>query len=145
MEKESFRAKIKTLRKSKGWSQEQLAQQSALSLRTVPRIEKGVTIPYRDSLLKLSEALGIHIEDMMREEPTEKPDDNDYMVAMHLSFLCFLYHPLLGLVLPFFMGMMKRGKNPCVDQSGKKLMGFQLIWLIVLYMLQLLVTKGRYV
>ena len=50
--------KVKTLRISKGWSQEQLSEYSGLSLRTIQRIENGVNISL-ESLSVLAKALEV--------------------------------------------------------------------------------------
>ena len=49
--------KIKDLRKRRGLSQEELAEKSGLSLRTIQRIENGETDPRGDSLRRLAAAL----------------------------------------------------------------------------------------
>ena len=42
--------RLKELRNRKGLSQEQLAEDSCLSLRTIQRIEKNETVPRGDTL-----------------------------------------------------------------------------------------------
>lgn len=60
--------KVKSLRISKGWSQEQLSEFSGLSLRTIQRIENGVTISM-DSLNVLAKALDVdHNELVIKED-----------------------------------------------------------------------------
>lgn len=64
--------KVKDLRISKGWSQEQLSEVSGLSLRTIQRIENGVTISI-ESLNVLAKALGVNHNELViqdKQQPT---------------------------------------------------------------------------
>jgi transcriptional regulator with XRE-family HTH domain len=58
MKNQNLSIKVKDLRNRKGFSQEQLAEESRLSLRTIQRIEKGESTPRGDTLSKLTRALG---------------------------------------------------------------------------------------
>jgi len=142
MGKENLASKIKNLRKRKGYSQEQLAEDSNLSLRTIQRIENGETIPHGDSLRKLTQALGINPDDILEWAPTE---DNGYLVIMNLSALAFIFHPLSGVIIPMVMWILKKEKIKLVNDSGRKLINFQITWTLVLYAFQIIVTQGRYV
>ena len=51
--------RLKAFRKRKGLTQEELAENSGLSLRTVQRIENGKVLPRGDSLKSLAIALPI--------------------------------------------------------------------------------------
>ncbi len=62
--------KVKSLRMSKGWSQEQLSEFSGLSLRTIQRIENGVTISM-DSLNVLAKALDVDHNELVIKEDTQ--------------------------------------------------------------------------
>ncbi|MBC6698740.1 helix-turn-helix domain-containing protein [Hymenobacter puniceus] len=62
-------ARIVTIRKSKGLSQEVLAEQSGVSLRTIQRVEQGDTVPRGHTLLALATALQVPLE-QLHAEPT---------------------------------------------------------------------------
>jgi transcriptional regulator with XRE-family HTH domain len=62
--------RISTLRKSKGLSQEVLAEQSGVSLRTIQRMEQGDTVPRGHTLQTLAKALGVPL-DALRTEPAQ--------------------------------------------------------------------------
>ena len=49
--------RVKELRNRKGFSQETLAEESSLSLRTIQRIENNESIPRGDTLKRLANAL----------------------------------------------------------------------------------------
>lgn len=57
---------IKKLRKQKHWSQDQLAQMSGLSIRTIQRIERDQKAGL-ESLKALSSVFGIEINELQRE------------------------------------------------------------------------------
>jgi transcriptional regulator with XRE-family HTH domain len=57
-------ARIVTIRKSKGFSQEVLAEQSGVSLRTIQRVEQGDTVPRGHTLLALAAALQVPLEEL---------------------------------------------------------------------------------
>ncbi|QIX63304.1 helix-turn-helix transcriptional regulator [Hymenobacter sp. BT18] len=61
-------ARIVAIRKSKGFSQEMLAEQAGVGLRTIQRVEQGETIPRGHTLQALATALGVSLEDL-RAEP----------------------------------------------------------------------------
>ena len=56
--------RIKELRISKGYSQEELARQTELNIRTIQRIENGETEPRGDTLIRLANVFGILPEEL---------------------------------------------------------------------------------
>lgn len=69
---------VRELRRQRGWSQEQLAEASGLSVRTVQRIEKG-SPPGLASADALARALGVEPAELAPlgdpVEPVREPDD----------------------------------------------------------------------
>jgi len=59
MENERLAQVVKELRKNKGLSQEELAKNSGLSLRTIQRVENGETLPTGETLKRISSVLDI--------------------------------------------------------------------------------------
>ncbi|WBA42850.1 helix-turn-helix domain-containing protein [Hymenobacter canadensis] len=57
-------ARIVAIRKSRGFSQEVLAEQSGVSLRTIQRVEQGDTVPRGHTLLALAAALQVPLEEL---------------------------------------------------------------------------------
>ncbi|MCC3157025.1 helix-turn-helix domain-containing protein [Hymenobacter sp. 15J16-1T3B] len=55
--------RILTIRKSRGLSQEMLAEQSGVSLRTIQRVEQGDTVPRGHTLQALAAALGVTLDE----------------------------------------------------------------------------------
>jgi len=71
-----FGEKIKTLRKTRGLTQEQLAALSGLSIQYIGEIERGKRNPSLTSVENLATALGLSISELFNLEefqmPTEK-------------------------------------------------------------------------
>lgn len=61
---------IRTLRKRKGLTQEQLAERLGISVMTMRRWEWGERTPDADSIQKISQELGVSISELMGEENT---------------------------------------------------------------------------
>lgn len=141
MDKENLAAKIKALRKRNGFSQEQLAEESTLSLRTVQRIENGETVPHGDSLRKLTQALNVSPDDILEWAPS---DDKGYLVLLNLAGLGFIIHPLLGVIIPLVMWILKKDKIKLVDDSGRKLISFEITFALLLYTLVFIFNHGKY-
>ncbi|WP_189663043.1 DUF4870 domain-containing protein [Polaribacter sp. IC073] len=51
----------------------------------------------------------------------------------------------MGIIIPLVMWVLKREKIKLVDDSGKKLISFQITWTLVLYVVLMIATKGLYV
>ena len=115
---------IKTRRKAKGLSQEELALRLHVVRQTISKWEQGLSVPDADLLLALSQALDTPVSDLLGETlpsrrprtckssasgwrpstcswPGERPPEGK---GAHLAFLtlCFLF--LLGFVLLAALG-----------------------------------------
>ena len=115
---------IKTRRKAKGLSQEELALQLHVVRQTISKWEQGLSVPDADLLLALSQALDTPVSDLLGETlpQPEAPDLQELSQRLeainlqlargkaarrkgaHLAFLtlCFLF--LLGFVLLAALG-----------------------------------------
>ena len=60
--------KIMTLRKQRGWSQEELAQQLSVSRQSVSKWESGASVPDLDKILKMSEIFDVSTDALLKEE-----------------------------------------------------------------------------
>ena len=65
MSKNYLSKRLKELRNQKGMSQETLAEESGLSLRTIQRIENGRSNPTGDTLKRLSNALNVTPDELI--------------------------------------------------------------------------------
>jgi uncharacterized Tic20 family protein len=115
--------KIKELRKLNGLSQEALSETSKLNLRTIQRIEAGETEARGDTLKRLAEALKVSTDEL-----TDYPEKEDrgFLVFLNLSALSFVVFPILGVIIPFILWVLNKDKIKYHDDTGKKLLNFQI-------------------
>ncbi len=55
--------RVRRLRQERGWSQARLAKEAGMSVPGISYIETGTNTPTAASLLKLSEGLGVGVEE----------------------------------------------------------------------------------
>lgn len=127
--------RIKELRKQKGMSQEFLAEESGLSLRTIQRIENGETNPTGESLKRLSNALNLNPDELIDWSIKE---DKRYLTFLNLSALTFLFFPLLGILIPFILWTSRKGKIKNINKLGKDLINFEITWTLLLFFIPFL-------
>ena len=130
MKNKNLAKRVKELRKRSGISQELLAENAGLSLRTVQRIENGKTQPTGDSIKRLSNALKVTPNDLIDWQITE---DNKVLLLLNLSQLAFIAFPLLGILIPLIIWVSKKDKIKDVDQVGKSILNFQISWTLLLF------------
>ncbi|MBO6881050.1 helix-turn-helix domain-containing protein [Winogradskyella sp.] len=130
MNKNSLGLRIKELRKQKGMSQEFLADDSGLSLRTIQRIENGETNATGESLKRLSNALNVNPDELIDWSIKE---DKRYLTFLNLSALTFLFFPLLGILIPFILWTSRKGKIKNINKLGKDLINFEITWTLLLF------------
>lgn len=67
--------RIKTLRKLRGWTQENLAEQAKVSVQHVGEIERGDGNPTLQSLERLSKGFGITVSQLLTvEDPDQETE-----------------------------------------------------------------------
>lgn len=89
---------IKELRVKKGMTQEELAEKTELSARTIQRIENGEVDPRAYTLQMIAKALDVDYElfvetDSGVEEELQEEKENNWLALMHLSGLFLLFIP----------------------------------------------------
>jgi uncharacterized Tic20 family protein len=142
MNNQNLAIKIKDLRTRKGFSQEQLSEESKLSLRTIQRVEKGESVPRGDTLIKLTQALGVTPDDLLEWTDVE---DKGYLTLLNLSAISVLIQPFLSIIIPLVMWVLKREKIKFVDDTGKKLISFQITWVLMLYLVLIIAYTGSFI
>lgn len=131
--------RVKELRKLKGVTQELLAEDSGLSLRTIQRIENNETTPRGESLRRLALALNTTPDEIIDWKIQE---DTGYLILLSLSALGFLFFPILGVIIPLIFWILKKDKVKNVDQIGKSILNFELTWSIFLFTYFILLFIG---
>lgn len=131
--------RVKGLRNQRGMTQELLAEDSGLSLRTIQRIENAETVPRGDSLKRLAIALNTTPDEIIDWKIQE---DKGYLILMSLSALGFLFFPILGIILPLVFWILKKDKLKNVNELGKSMLNFEITWSIVFFSYFILLFMG---
>jgi uncharacterized Tic20 family protein len=131
--------RVKELRSRKGFSQEFLAEESGLSLRTIQRIENNETVPRGDTLKRLAVALGTSPDEIVDWKIQE---DQNYLILMNLSTFGFLFFPILGIIIPLVMWISKKDKLKHVNELGKAILNFQISWTLFLFLNYIFIFTG---
>lgn len=131
--------RVKELRNRKGWSQEVLAEESGLSLRTIQRIENNETVPRGDTLKRLALALDTSPDEIIDWKIQE---DQNYLTLLSISALGFLFFPLLGIIIPLAMWISKKDKLKNVNELGKSILNFQISWTLFLFLSYIILAIG---
>ncbi len=122
--------KLSRLRKSKGISQESLAENSNISLRTIQRIETGTAKPRPYTIKTIAETLGVPVEQLSSSQ--ENPIEQSQIAITKIKLINF--SSLAGLAIPFsnlyftIFFWRKNREIATVNEAGKKIISFQLLW-----------------
>ncbi len=114
--------KVTELRQTKGFTQEQLAEQCEVSARTIQRIESGEVDPRAYTLQCLSTALDF---DFMEENTR---NENLWLAALHLTSIV----PLL--VAPLLIWSWKKNQSYKIDKQGLLVLNFQITMMLLLFL-----------
>ena len=125
---ENIGQKIVELRKSKGYTQEELAEKAKVNLRTIQRIENGENKPSGTTLKLVCEALETLPEKII---DYGKKEDSKLLVLMHLSVITYLVFPIGNILIPLIFWISKKDKIIKLDEKGIRLLNFQIIWTIL--------------
>ena len=80
-----FNENLKKLRKSKGFTQEELALKINVVRQTVSKWEKGLSVPDSDVLVKIADVLDINVDELLGADI--KPDADKNEIAEQLARL----------------------------------------------------------
>ena len=123
--------KISSQRKTKGFSQELLAEKCGVSLRTIQRIENNKSKPRPYTLKVIADALNMQMEQL--EQNTDIKLAKDYPLSkinlINSSALLGVLIPLLNIIAPVIFWRLNK-ENPLVDEKGRKVISFQILWFL---------------
>lgn len=95
MKSTQFAERLTYQRKLKGFSQEQLADRTKVTVRTIQRIEKGEVTPHLRTVKLLAAALEVDVDDLLQlDDPREENIQTKWLLLMHSS-------PFIGFLMPF--------------------------------------------
>jgi transcriptional regulator with XRE-family HTH domain len=122
---------IKELRIKKGLTQEELAEKTELSARTIQRIENGEVDPRAYSLQMIAKALDVDfslfVEDESKVDKEKKTEDTMILGLIHLSGLFLILIPTI------LIWYYKKNKVENIMEHFKVVISFQIfMWLVFL-------------
>ena len=121
--------RVKELRAQQGLSQEELARQTGLSLRTIQRIEQNETEARGDTLKRLSEVFKLKPADLIIAPNKYKTNS---ITLLNISALSFIIYPVLGFIVPLVLWYFRHKDDDELDRVGKKLINFQATWTLAI-------------
>lgn len=122
---------VKNLRISKGYAQEELANLSGLSIRTIQRIEKGETIPRGHTLHQLGEVLEVKVSELVRQEQRMTVASKSSVRTIYLLVLIGIVVPLGNIIGPLIGWSMYKKESEVADIVGKNVIVTQLIYTLM--------------
>jgi len=149
-------SKLKIIRELRNLTQEELSEKSAVSVRTIQRIESGQK-PKGYTLRVLAKALGIEEDELLfresgqenskiveeKEEPKEECLINySHVKLINLSSIPFIVIPPLNILVPLVLILAMKQKNTLT----KQLISVQILWTIVapiVFMLGIFLKLGN--
>lgn len=123
--------KIRTVRKKKGLSQEELAESAKVNLRTIQRTENSESEPRGKTLHLICDALDLNAEDIL---DFGKRTDTNFLIFIHLSVIMGLVIPTGNIILPFILWMTKKENIIGLKSMGTNLLNFQIIWTFITFL-----------
>lgn len=83
-----FSENLKTLRKARGFSQEQLATRLNIVRQTVSKWEKGLSVPDAEQLVRVANILGVQVHELLGKEIDVSVEKDELeIIALELSKL----------------------------------------------------------
>ncbi|NMH61308.1 serine hydrolase [Alteromonas ponticola] len=138
MKNEAFAERLVYQRKLKGYSQEQLADLTNVTVRTIQRVEKGEVQPQLRTVKLLAAALEVEVDDLLQlEDPGQENLQKKWLLLMHASPFIGFVLPLLNIFLPLFLWIHKKDDNVIYDNHGRAVINFQ-ISMTLMYLLALI-------
>ena len=127
MKDNSLAARLTYQRKLKGYSQQELAQRTSVTVRTIQRIESGTVTPHLQTIKLLAAALEIEVDQLMDlEDPKKESIQQKWLLLMHGAPLVGMAIPFLNVLIPLFLWIHKREDNEIYDVHGRALSTFTL-------------------
>ncbi|WP_343609250.1 helix-turn-helix domain-containing protein [Chryseobacterium oranimense] len=123
-------SKLADYRRKKGLSQQQLADVSGVSIRTIQRIESGKVEAHPSTLKMLADALEVGTEKLTINKPlSESPEiknGDKIKPGFHMLALIGLFFPVFNIILPGLLWFFKKDESQAYDLEGKSVINFQI-------------------
>ena len=122
------------LRQNLNLTQEELSEKSGVSVRTIQRIEAGVT-PKGYTLKALAKALDIDEIELLDLNDDPNTENYTWIKVINLSSLLFTVIPPLNLLIPLSIIFIKKEKSTIT----RKIISIQLLWTLLTVILVLII------
>ncbi len=158
--------RIAEARKQKGLTQEELADATNVTVRTIQRIESGESMPRSFTIKAIAAALDTSYEALTATpspnitSPHDRPPapthaegmphtntgTNKYLLELvSLSCFSFLVIPLVHFLLPAYLLRRAKDASPETIFFGRRVIKKQVYWLVALYFLLLLAMAYNFI
>ena len=121
---------ISSQRKNKGLSQELLAENCGVSLRTIQRVENNKSKPRPYTLKVIAAALNMQMEQLQN---TNSEIAHKYSLSkinlINSSAMLGLLIPFLNIIAPLYLWRLNK-EDPLVNEKGRKVISFQILWFL---------------
>lgn len=132
MNQPNLGAKILELRKNSNMTQEDLAEKSKISARTIQRIEQGDCFPRLSTLRLISHSLDY---DFKGETSNQRREKTMLLLVQLSNITLFIIVPILVLVW-------NDSKSKTVETEAKRAINFQISLLIIMILAWVLIVVG---
>jgi transcriptional regulator with XRE-family HTH domain len=125
---------LKEHRKLKNLTQEELSKSSGISIRTIQRIEKGLSTGSAHTIKTLANTLNIENLDLLTNENNSKSlyqNNTNKLKLMNFSILTMLVIPLGNIIFPSIIFFRNRD-DEMVNTIGRKILSFQILSMLIL-------------
>lgn len=125
MKNSSLSENLIYLRKLKGYTQEDLSEQTTVGIRTIQRIEKGETQPHLQTVKLLAVGLNVEVNELLPlDNPNEEIIERKWMLLLHATPFIGLIIPFANIFFPVFLWIHKANDNKTYDMHGRAVINF---------------------
>lgn len=128
-----MKSSLKEYRRRKNLTQEELSKSSGISIRTIQRIEKGLSMGSSHTLKTLAKTLNIESTDILHDGSSRSFAKNNIttLKLMNFSVLTMLVIPFGNIIFPAIVYFINRDDGK-INTIGKKILNFQILSMLVL-------------
>lgn len=138
--------KVLSARKSKGLTQEQLAERATITVRTVQRIESNDSIPRDYTLKAIAAALNMPLEEfisvrsclrvsnepsfLQNGRPAGREASCHFLQLLNLSAFAYLVVPFIHFLIPILLLKKRKEKDDTLQTTGQRIIRQQIWWTV---------------
>lgn len=146
----TIKERIITGRQLKGLTQQELANLTGISLRTIQRIEAGESVPRSHTLKAIAAALKIQLTDLVTTTNILSAQGNSnnnhhFLQLFNLSCFTFLAIPFVHFLVPNQLLKSQSNLELAAKEWGRKIVRQQIWWIIALHLVLFLTFASNFV